>query len=154
MKKNVFRDIFKGRVVIVGIGNPLRGDDGCGPAVIGKLKGRVRATCLDAGQAPENYTGKIVKEAPDTVLLVDAVHLGREPGTYEILEASEIERSGFTTHDMSPRMFIEYLKGETGARIYLVGVQPERVAFGSEMSHKVKESVEEITRLIKEVDHA
>ena len=30
-----------GRVVVIGVGNPLRGDDGAGPAVIEALRGRV-----------------------------------------------------------------------------------------------------------------
>lgn len=151
---NVFNDILKGKVVIVGIGNTLRGDDSFGPELIQKLEGNTAMVCLDAGNSPESYTGKIAKENPDTILIVDAVHMGLTPGKYDILKPEEIVKSGFTTHDISPRLFLEYLREQTGAKIYLLGVQPQDVSFGGVMSSKVKKTLEEITSLIMEVKNA
>jgi len=136
--ENRFSEILKGKVVIIGIGNILRADDGVGPLLVQQLRGKINAVCFDAGTAPENYTGKIIKEAPDTILLVDALHLGREGGEYEVLTKEEILNSGLTTHDISPKMLIEYLEKETGANIYMLGIQPESVAFGKPMSGAVK----------------
>ena len=144
-----FEKIFKGKVVIVGIGNTLRGDDGFGPALIERLRGKVRAVCLDAGSAPENLTGKIVKEKPDTILIVDALHLGIAPGEYEILKKDEIVKSGLSTHDISPTMFIEYLESQTCANIYMLGVQPKDISFGREMSDSVKKTLEEIAQRLQ-----
>lgn len=146
--KNVFKEIFKGKVVIVGIGNTMRGDDGFGPALVERLKGKLKAVCIDSGSAPENYTGKIVKENPDTILLVDALHLGRAPGEYELLKKEEILNSGFSTHDISPKLFIEYLEDQTHADIYMLGVQPKDISFGQEMSSEVKKTVKEIADVI------
>ena len=148
--ENIFKNIFKGKVVIVGIGNILRGDDGFGPALIKEIKDSQKITCLDAGSAPENYTGKIIKEKPDTILIVDAVHLGRNAGEYDILKSSEIIKSGFTTHDLSPRMFLDYLEKETNANIYLLGIQPQNISLGEKMSTPVKKTLEDLTNLIKE----
>lgn len=149
-----FEDILKGKVVIVGIGNTLRGDDGCGPALIERLQGKINAVCIDAGTAPENYTGKIIKEKPETILIVDAVHLGLTPGKYDILKGRDILKSGFTTHDMSPNMFIDYLSKETGAQVYMLGVQPKAVSFGDNMSRNMEEALKEIEKLIKEARNA
>ncbi|MFH1458822.1 MAG: hydrogenase maturation peptidase HycI [Candidatus Omnitrophota bacterium] len=135
---------FKGKVVIIGIGNLLRADDGFGPALIELIQGRLDAVCIDAGTAPENYIGKIAKLKPETVLIVDAVELNSEAGTYAILRKSDIIKSGFTTHDISPSMFIEYLEKETNADIFMLGVQPENIRLGEEMSDKVKKTLEEI----------
>lgn len=140
--------ILKGKVVIVGIGNTMRGDDGFGPALVEKLNGQVKAICIDAGSAPENYTGRIVKENPDTILLVDALHLGRAPGEYEILKKEEILNSGLSTHDISPKLFIEYLEKQTHADIYMLGVQPKSINFGAEMSDVVKKAIEKIVKVI------
>jgi len=148
--QNPFADILKGKTVIVGIGNSLRGDDGLGPELILKLQGKLKAVCIDAGNSPESYTGKIVKENPDTILLVDAVHLNLPPGQYRILLPEEILKSGFTTHDISPRMFIEYLKTQTQANIYMLGVQPENVSLEEKMSGSIKRTLEEVAKLIKE----
>lgn len=149
MKVN-FRNILKGKVVIVGIGNTLRGDDSFGPTLVDRLNGRINAVCIDAGSAPENYLGRIAKEKPDTVLIVDAVHLGLSPGDYEILIEADILKSGFSTHDLSPHMFIEYIKRETGADIYLLGVQPQNVDFGESMSDSVEKTLDKISYLLKE----
>jgi hydrogenase 3 maturation protease len=146
--------ILKGKVVWVGIGNPLRGDDAFGPALVERLKGKIGAVCIDAGSAPEAYTGKIIKEEPDTIVLVDAVHLGQSPGAFAILEKSDILKTGFTTHDMSPSLFIEYLEGQTAAKIVLLGVQPETVALGAEMSAPVRTTLETISSELAAAAHA
>ncbi len=146
--KNTIKDIFKGKVVLVGVGNILRGDDAFGPALVEKVKDDIAAVCIDAGSTPENYAGKIAKESPDTIIIVDAAHLELAPGEYDILSKDDIVRSGFTTHDLSPAMFIEYLETETGADIYMLAVQPENIAFGADMSDSVKAALEEVAKRI------
>ena len=59
-------------MVIVGIGHPLRGDDALGPSLVKRLDGHLDALCIDAGSAPENYLGKIIKASPDVILFIDA----------------------------------------------------------------------------------
>jgi hydrogenase 3 maturation protease len=142
--------IFKGKVVFVGIGNPLRGDDAFGPLLVEKLQGQVKAVCLDAGNAPETYAGKIIKEKPDTIVLIDVVHLGLAPGEYAILRKEDLLKTGFTTHDLSPNMLIQYLESQTAAEIYLLGVQPKTVDFGTEMSESVARTLDKMAVMIKE----
>ncbi len=148
--ENLFRDIFKGKVIVAGIGNALRGDDAFGIRLIESLTGKVNAICFNLGMAPENYIGKIAKEKPDTVLLVDAVDLGKNPGDFRILSKEEILNSGLSTHDLSPRMFIDFLEKETKALIYLLGVQPEKINFSEQMSPKMNTALEEIAGMITE----
>ena len=147
--QNIFKNILKGKTVIVGIGNTMKGDDGFGPALTQKLDGIVKAVCIDSGTAPENYVGSIARENPDTILLVDAVSMDLDPGEYRILKPEEILKSGFTTHDISPAMFIEYLRKRTKAKIYMLGAQPQNLSLGDEMSHSVKKALAEVHALIK-----
>ncbi len=146
--------ILRGKVVFVGIGNPLRGDDGFGPALIQALDGQINAVCIDAGTAPESYAGKVIKQNPDTVVFVDAADLALAPGACEILGKSDILKTGFTTHDLSPALLIEFLESQITSGIYLLGVQPKVTAFGSEMSPEVSQTLQELARMIKEVLHA
>lgn len=147
---NTFHRLMRGNTIIVGIGNPLRGDDGFGPALIQRLQGKVRSTCIDAGSAPENYAGRIVKGNPDTILLVDVTYLGLEPGQYRILETADIAKCGLTTHDMSSRMLIEFLEDQTHADIFMLGVQPQNVSLGAAMSERLVETLDEIETLVQE----
>lgn len=158
--KSFFKNIFKGKLVIIGVGNTLRGDDGFGPALIERLKKEIEKKgdrqlmsvplLIDTGSAPENYAGKIAKEKPDTILIVDAIDLGLKSGEYEILKKTDIAETGFTTHNMSLNMFIEFLEKETEANIFILGVQPENVNFAVEMSECLKENIIEISDMIIE----
>jgi hydrogenase 3 maturation protease len=151
MKKAVFAKLLKGKIVLVGIGNPLRGDDGFGPALIAQLQGQVKALCLDAGTAPESYAGKIIKADPDTIVLVDAAHLDLAPGEIAVLNKEDILQTGFTTHDLSPELFIQYLESQTTADIYLLGVQPQTVVLGAEMSEAVSQTLADMAAAMKEI---
>ncbi len=93
--------------------------------------------------------GKIIKASPDVVLFIDAVDFNKEPGYYKILEQEEILKTGFTTHDLSPRMLIEYLAGQTKARIYLLGIQPKDLGLGQGLSAPVQKAISEVERLLK-----
>lgn len=143
--------IFQDKVVIVGVGNIFRGDDGFGPALVERLKGKVQATCIDAGTVPENYIGVISREKADTVLLIDAAHLDIRPGEYDILEKKDLVNYGLTTHDISPRMLIEHLERETQALICMLAVQPAHISYGVAMSDSVEKALEELSELIKKL---
>ena len=89
-----------GRVMLVGIGNRLRGDDGLGPELIARLRGRVEAELLDCGEVPERYFGLIEEAQPEGILLVDAVDLDAEPGAAALFEAHELPE--ISVHINSP----------------------------------------------------
>ena len=65
-----------GKVVILGIGNTFRGDDGIGSLLAQRLKDKVSFIVYDSGPSPENYLGKIIKDKPDNIIIVDAVDFG------------------------------------------------------------------------------
>lgn len=149
--KNNFQNILKGKIVVIGIGNILRGDDAFGPLFIERIKDRVEdIVCIDAGSAPENYTGKIAKLKPDTLLIVDAVHLGLKPGEYEILNKEDLDKSGFSTHNLSPSVFIGYLEEKLKANIYILGIQPATTSFGEKISASIEKTLEELSNLVVE----
>jgi hydrogenase 3 maturation protease len=149
--EGVFRKILKGKVVIVGIGNILRGDDGLGPTLVDRLKGRVEVTCINAGNALENHLGLISRAHPDTVLLVDAVHLGLDPGEARIVDPSRIEHAGLSTHDVSPGLFLDFLVEESKCSVFLLGVQPESIEMGSGISETVEKTLEILESELLEV---
>jgi len=152
--KQKLRDIFRKKTVIVGIGNTMKGDDGFGPLLVNRLRGKVSMALIDAGSAPENYVGVIAKEEPQSVLLVDSAHLGSAPGTYEVLEGCDIVKSGFTTHDISTGMFIEYLKERTKAEVFLLGVEPQNIAMGLGLSEVLNKTLDKVELLIREAANA
>ena len=71
---------LKGKVVILGIGNTLRSDDGAGSILASRIRDKAPYIVYDCGASPENYLGKIVQDKPDTVLIIDAADFGAKPG--------------------------------------------------------------------------
>ena len=139
---------LKGKVVYMGIGNILRGDDGIGPELVARLAGRGHCT-VDAGTVPENYIRPVARLDPDTVVIVDAVSLEREPGAVELLERSEIMgNTGFTTHTLSPVLVMERLEEETGARVVMLAIQPGTLEFGAPLSTEVARLLEVLPDLL------
>jgi hydrogenase 3 maturation protease len=131
---------LNGKVMILGIGNPVRGDDGAGPYFIKQLKGKVDAILLDCEEVPENFLGKIAESKPNTILIIDAIDLGMSPGTVALLE-DKLECVSYSTHRASLQLFINCVKAETSADVLVLGIQPKSTEFCSETSDEVKESI-------------
>lgn len=140
--ENIFKGILKERVAIVGIGNILRGDDGLGPELIRMLKGsfpqKGRFLLLDTGEAPENYLEKIVQYQPDTILLVDALDFAESPGSMTIIDRSELQESGLSTHNASIKLTMNYLNSRAKCDVLLLGIQPANLEMGSSLSEPIK----------------
>ena len=145
------------RICIVGIGNVLRGDDAFGPELVSRLSGsslREGVVLIDASTTPENQLGPIARSRPDVVLLADAVHLGAAAGSMELLVTEEIVRSGLSTHDQSPRLFLERLASELGESvvILMLGAQPMSTRIGDSMTPEldaaVKRAAHELERVL------
>jgi hydrogenase 3 maturation protease len=142
---------LQGKVALLGVGNPLWGDDGAGPALIRRLDGRVPALLVDAGESPESYWGKIVAYRPQAVLVVDAVSWGGEPGSVALLEEVQENGSPITTHRVSLNLLLDLLRAETGADVFVLGIQPKVVAFNTEMCPEVRRTVELAGDLVAEL---
>jgi hydrogenase 3 maturation protease len=85
--------------------------------------GAARLAAFDGGAAPENLTGELARFAPDAVVLVDAAHLGRPPGTVELVPAERIGGLTFSTHMLPATIVLDYVRSTTGARTFVLGIQ-------------------------------
>lgn len=139
---------LKGTTVIVGVGNTLCGDDGVGPLVVGLLRGRTSALLVDAGEVPENYVGHIAALQPDAVVVVDAVDHGGEPGSTTVVEAGGFGTVSFSTHNPSMVPFATFLRTDTSADLFAVGIQPLTMAFGAPMSRVVRRAAERLAEVL------
>jgi len=135
---------LKGKVCVVGIGNRWKGDDAAGPELIDRLAGHCRFHCLDAGVAPENYLEKIVKIAPATILLVDAMDFGGEAGAWRLFPANLVAGGGLSSHALSLRMTCDYLCQRMPVRIFILGIQPARVAMNEPLSGVVRTAIDNL----------
>lgn len=146
------KEILKDRVVLLGVGNILRCDDGLGPILVKRLEGKISAKCIDAGTTPENQIGSIIREDPDTVLIIDAAHITGQPGEFDLLTRDEILETGlFSTHSLSPKLFMQQLETGCDADVYLLAVQPENTSFGQELSNPVSATLDFLENRLKNI---
>jgi len=137
----VLADRLKGSVVLVGVGNPLRGDDAAGCELARRLEGRSGALVVNAEDIPESHLVRIATARPDTVLFVDSVDLGTAPGSVAVLEEKQMAGYCPSTHRVPLRLLMECLRRDTGADVFLVAVQPGQIGLGEPMSDEVTASI-------------
>ena len=139
------------RTVILGIGNPLQGDDAVGPSLVDILQGRVDATLINAGEVPENYLSTIRAAQPEVVLIIVALELGAEAGCMTILDADRLRAIENFTRNPGLAFLAVMIQDETGAEVILVGVQPEDTAFAAELSSPVHRTLENLEEMLERV---
>lgn len=134
---------LKGKVVVLGIGNALKSDDGAGSILAGRLIGKIPFIVYDASASPENYLGKIIRDQPQTIVLVDAADMGGKAGEFRVLDGQEVKTSNlFSTHNSSVALTIGYLQEHCKAGIVALLIQPKTIAFGDTLSAEVEKTLE------------
>lgn len=140
------------QTLIIGIGNTLKGDDGLGPFVCQQLRqATVCAELIDAGTVPENYIQRIIKKAPQNLLVIDAVDFRAEPGTIEIFRPEKLSSFVSSTHSLSPRLFADMVSREIKVDVYFVGIQPAHTQLGQAMSPQVSQAAKLLVQILIEV---
>jgi hydrogenase 3 maturation protease len=143
------RSRLKGRVLLIGAGNTLRGDDGAGPTLIDLLEGTVDAALLDVGEVPESYFGRILDSNADTIVFLDAANFSAAPGDVAILEMEDIAGCSVSTHQMTVDLFFKYIKQNSRADLFAIGIQPAGIGFGEPMCAEVEQSVRALADLLR-----
>jgi len=142
------------RVVVAGIGNPIRGDDFVGVKIVQNLKDKVaKNVCLiECETVPESFMQEIVDFNPSHMLLIDAAMLGLKPGETRLVFPEQIaDFPAITTHIMPLHIFCEYIAKMTGAKIALLLVEPGNTEFGEELTPEVQAAAEKIVNILRKI---
>ena len=138
----------QGPTVVIGLGNPLLGDDGIGLAALDRLAALTFAPpveLLDGGVWGLALLPEI--ERAGAVLLLDAVQGDREPGTIYCLEGDQIPRffaGKISPHQVDVRelLALAELRGALPPHLHVVGVQPAAINYGDGLSSTVSAAVD------------
>lgn len=142
------------RIVIAGIGNPIRSDDYVGLKIIQDLKGKVseNVCLLECETVPESYLYEIEEFNPTHVLLIDAAFLGLKPGEVCLVNPEKMsDFPAITTHVLPLRIFCEYIKQVTGAKIALLLIEPKSMEFGEGLTVEVQAAAEKISEILRQL---
>jgi hydrogenase 3 maturation protease len=139
------------RVVIAGIGNPIRMDDYVGIKIVQDLQGKVsdRVMLIECETVPESYMQQIIEFNPTHILLIDAAILGLKPGESRLIKPEQLTSiPAFSTHMLPLRIFCEYLTKTIEAKIVLLLIEPKKTDFGEKLSPEIEASAQKITYML------
>ena len=148
------------RVLVAGIGNLFRGDDGFGPevvrrlAVTGRLPDHVRA--VDYGIRGMHLAYDLL-DGYDALVIVDAIPGDGRPGTVTVLEVGEedLGEGDFDPHGMAPVAVLASLR-DLGGRLpptYVVGCRPanlgERIGLSAAVEAAIPAAMKSVHALLR-----
>lgn len=138
------------KLLIITIGNELRGDDGVGPYIAENCAPlREDITLINAWDKPENCIDEAIEVNPDRTLIIDAADFGGEIGEVRLIPEDIIPQSTLSTHTFPIPIISRMIAEDTSSRVDFIGIQPYNIAFGEKMDQRVLDSAEEIILLIR-----
>jgi hydrogenase maturation protease len=137
------------RRIVIGVGNPSRGDDGVGLEVARRVRSR------GSFQVPAgSYELIDVWEGADDVVVVDAARSGSLAGTVHRFDAHDESLPGgilaTSTHSIGVADAIEMARalGRLPERIVVYGIEVSDVTPGAGLTARVEHAVEVVVREI------
>jgi len=135
--------------LVLAIGNTLLADDGVGAKVLEQLQ-RSRSIpadtrAVDGGTLGFSLAGEF--DDCDGLIVVDASHMRAEPGTVRCFDGDEMDEqlqsSGRSVHEvgLSDLLDIARLTGRLPRHRVLIGIEPDKVAWGETLSPQVAAAV-------------
>lgn len=139
-----------GKILILGMGNTLLGDEGVGVHTVRTLQNAQTALgnieVIDGGTLSFVLAGPIEDAA--CLIVVDAAQLSRAPGTVRLYEGAEMDRFVMSSRNrsvhevsLSDLLVIAHLSDRLPPRRALIGIQPECIDWSDSLSPPVAAAV-------------
>lgn len=137
--------------LVLGLGNPIMGDDGLGLAALARLARDwdlpPSVSLVDGGTWGMNLLPQI--ETADQLILLDAIRAGTPPGTLVVIERDELPR--YFSLKISPHQIdlrevlgLAELRGTLPDPAVAIGVEPDYVDLGTALSAPVAAQVDAV----------
>jgi hydrogenase 3 maturation protease len=137
---------------LVGVGNPLRRDDGVGPWIIGAVRGDLagtRISVIDAQDVPENFVHVVARAECRNVIFIDAVAAPGPPGTIVFGPLAEFpEAESLSTHKLALSFSGKFLES-AGKTVFLLGIVAADLAFGAGLTPPVARTAEAVRDFLR-----
>ncbi|HXX58869.1 MAG TPA: HyaD/HybD family hydrogenase maturation endopeptidase [Thermodesulfovibrionales bacterium] len=136
---------------LIGLGNILLKDEGVGVHAVNTIGERYdfspEIEIIDGGTLGLDLLHFF--EGKEKILIIDAVDFRKEPGYVGILEGDAIPSSLFSklsVHHigLSDLLFAAKLKDLTPSKLCLIGVQPQSLELGLEMTDTIRDKMKDV----------
>ena len=150
------------RTIVLALGNPLRGDDGIGIAVINALEANPRlpkGVDLIDGGTPGVDTSLLL-QGYHRAIIVDAAEMGLPPGTWVqflvkdnvFLQPNDLDQL-ISVHSagLAEALELGHTLGILPNDITICGIQPSTIGWSSGLSNPVQEAIPAVCSAILEI---
>ncbi len=129
-------DYVKKRVLILGVGNVLFGDDGFGPAVVDyllenyQIPDDVYIMDVGIGAGDVLFTVGLSEQKPSKIVVLDAVDVKKKPGeifTMSIDELPSNKITDFSMHLFPSANLLKELRDQMGIEVVILACQAGRI---------------------------
>lgn len=137
--------------VVIGLGNPLMGDDGLGLVVLERLRDgwdiSPDVELVDGGTWGMNLL-PVIEDAA-RVLLIDAIEIGAAPGTEIVIHRDRLPRylaTKISPHEVDLRdvLALAELRGTLPEYTTALGLQPARIELSEELSDVLRAGLDHL----------
>lgn len=147
------------RVLIIGVGNQYRSDDAAGLVTAEMLNAKEHKGIEVIKQSGEGASLIECWKNADSVVLIDAVHSGAEPGTTFRIDVhkQQLQREYFrhSTHSFGVAEAVELARAmnQLPKQFVIFGIEGKNYIAGTELSAEVNQATKEIVdRVIQELE--
>lgn len=145
------------KVIVLGMGNLLLRDEGIGVHVANAMQDvsvpdTVSLEVIDGGTLPDAV---LSLDAADKLIVVDAVQTGGETGAIYRFHPEDIDLDEVTITSLHQISLLENLWlmerfGDGPKDIVIIGIEPEDISLGLELSGKLQQRIPQIVRIVME----
>ena len=142
-------------ILVLGLGNPLQGDDGVGCRVAEALEGQVLQDNVEVMDGGTPGVGLInLFEGRDRVIVIDAAEMEREPGTVVRFRPEDVTLTGsnqrYSLHrsGVADALSLAHALNLALPEIVVYGVQPLRIDWTETLSPPVEAAVPRVVQAV------
>jgi hydrogenase maturation protease len=139
--------------LVVGLGNLLLRDDGVGIHAVRALREKPLPRAIFAEVGTAVLDSLHLLSWADKILAIDAMAAHGKPGTLYSFKVPDVEESGtsISLHELGLLSALRFLPREKGPEIQILGIEPETIEYGLELTPAVQEALPLVTRTAKEI---
>lgn len=132
------------RILIAGMGNVLLRDDGVGVHAVKRFPSANAAEYRTIEVGCAVFDALYLFDWAERILLIDAMQAGRPPGTvYRVdsLKDMDLGTMPASLHEFSVIQALEMIRKDPMPVVAIIGIEPEIIDFGLELSNAVEASL-------------
>ena len=141
------------RILIAGLGNYLLGDDGIGVHAVRALQQTPPPGAVLAEVGTAVLDALHLLEWADKILAIDAMQAGGTPGTIYAFGAEDAAGPGMqvSLHELNLLAALRFLPRQAKPEILIVGIEPETIDYGLDLSPAVAAALPELTQEVRKI---